>query len=502
MQRLNASSLSALAPAIAVPAYDRGAVTAGIVHIGIGAFHRGHMAVYVDETLAHNGNWGIIGASLRRPDTRDALAPQDYLYSLHVRDGEKASARIIGSVLDIIDASAQTGPLLEQLAQPQIRIVSLTVTEKGYCHDPATGRLSTDHPDIMHDLAHPDHPVSMPGIVVAAAERRRARGHGGLTVLSCDNLQGNGQIVRSVVTELAKMRDATLAAWIETHVTFPSTMVDRIVPALTDSDRAKASRVLGLDDAWPVITEPFSQWVVEDDFAAGRPDLEAAGVQLVADVAPYELMKLRLLNGAHSTMAYLGQLAGLTFVADAVRDPAIGAMVSALMTTEIVPTLSVPDADPLAYRDRLLARFANPSLNHRLAQIAMDGSQKLPQRLLAPLRERLASGESVALLCLAVAGWIAYLHAGMREGRFEIRDPMAARLAEAVGGAGDAEAVVTRVMQIEEIFGDDLCRSASTRATISRQLESLLTRGVAETIALTLAKKSPQPAPVTPAEPR
>ncbi|WMT85489.1 mannitol dehydrogenase family protein [Pelagibacterium sp. 26DY04] len=488
MFRLDQASLANLAPDIQKPVYDRAGIRPGIVHIGIGAFHRGHMAVYIDDVLERDPNWAIIGASIRRPDTRDALAPQDHLYSVSAKSGEGISTRVIGSIVDIIDASASTRALIARMAEPRIRIVSLTVTEKGYCHDPANGHLSTQHPDIVNDAIHPDTPRSVPAIIVAAAALRRAGGHGGLTVLSCDNLQGNGKIAKTTVLEFARLRDASLAEWIEANFSFPSTMVDRIVPAISDGDKQDVEQRLGLADAWPVVTEPFSQWVIEDHFAAGRPDLTAVSAQLVPDVEPFELMKLRMLNGSHSTMAYLGQLAGHRFVSDAVADETLKALVSTLMTHEVIPTLDVQGIDLFAYRDALLRRFANPALRHQLAQIAVDGSQKLPQRTVTPIRERLAHGKSIELLCLTLAGWIAYLARLVRQEGTEPADAMAARLADVVKGEGSASELVRKALSITEIFGDDMVNIEPVVQTVERHLACLQDEGVGAAIHKALAR--------------
>lgn len=484
MDRLSQARLTSLSPTVSVPDYDRAAVAPGIVHIGIGAFHRAHMAVYIDALLAGDARWGIIGASLRRPDTKLALEPQDYLYSVTARDAGKSTSRIVGSILDVLDASADTSQLIRTISEPTIRIVSLTVTEKGYCHDPASGALMTDHPDIVHDLAHPTSPRSAPGIIVAALAMRRARAAGGLTVMSCDNLQGNGHIAGRVIVEFARLYDPSLAAWIADTVSFPCTMVDRIVPSTTDADRAAVEDLLGLCDAWPIVTEPFSQWIVEDKFAAGRPPLDTVGVQLVSDVEPYELMKLRLLNGSHSTMAYLGLLGGHETVSAAVSDPDIGRLVARLMADEVIPTLDVEGVDLNDYANRLVERFANPALQHRLAQIATDGSQKLPQRVLMPIRERRARQQSVRLLSLTVAGWIAYVAATVRSTPEALADPLAPRLTEAVlasdGSAGD---LVRRFFAIGDIFGDDLAQDGELLAGIKDSLERILGHNVASAIA-------------------
>jgi len=282
MTRLTTATLPSPLP------YDRAAVTPGIVHLGIGAFHRAHMAVYVDDLLPRDPRWGIVGASLRRPDTKDALAPQDFLYTVAIREAAGTTHRIVGSILDILDANTQRAELIAMLADPRIRIVSLTVTEKGYCHDPATGKLDPNHPDIIHDLAHPDAPVSAPGLIVRAIELRRAAGIAPFSVMSCDNLPANGRTAKRIIAGLAALHSPDLAAYVEQAIAFPSTMVDRIVPATTDADRESVHAATGYDDAWPIMTEPFTQWVIEDHFPDGRPPFERAGAQLVKDVEPFE----------------------------------------------------------------------------------------------------------------------------------------------------------------------------------------------------------------------
>ena len=479
MPQLNTAALGGRA---GLP-YDRAAVMAGIVHLGIGAFHRAHMAVYVDALLASEPQWGIIGASLRRPDTRDALAPQDFLYTVAVRDASGTRPQVIGALLDVLDANRQREQLIATMADPAIRIVSLTVTEKGYCHDPATGELDERHPDIVHDLAHPEAPISAPGLIVAALARRKASGLVPFTVLSCDNLPSNGRTARRIVTRLAALTDPILAVYAET-VAFPSTMVDRIVPATTDADRAEIAALTGVTDAWPVLTEPFTQWVIEDHFPAGRPSFERVGAQLVDDVEPYELMKLRMLNGSHSSLAYLGYLAGHRHVNEAIADPAFRTLIHGLMTEEVIPTLPMPRADLEAYRDRLLERFANPALKHRTWQIAMDGSQKLPQRLLGTIRDRLAAGQPIARLALGVAGWMRYVMGVEEDGTpIDVRDPMAARLAAIAASAGrDAGALVAGFVAITEVFGTDLPANPAFTSPVTAHLRNLLDHGAAATV--------------------
>ncbi|MEP7240706.1 MAG: mannitol dehydrogenase family protein [Devosia sp.] len=477
--QLSAATLQAPLP------YDRAGVTPGIVHLGVGAFHRAHQAVYLDDVLRTDPSWGIIGASLRRPDTRDALQAQDYLYTLIVRSREGTSTRIIGSLLDVLDASQQREALIAAMTDPRTRIVSLTVTEKGYCHNPATGQLDPTHPDIVHDLAHTEAPVSAPGLLVRALELRRERGHPPFTILSCDNLPANGETAHRIVTGFAMLRDPALGAFVETQVSCPSSMVDRIVPATTDADRELVATQTGLADSWPVVTEPFTQWVIEDRFPAGRPALEVVGAQMVADVKPYELMKLRLLNGSHSTLAYLGYLAGYQYVAEAIGDASFRALVHGLMTDEAMPTLPDGLGDLGSYRDALLARFANPALQHRTYQIAMDGSQKLPQRLLGTIRARLAMGRPVRRLALGVAGWMRYVMGNDEAGRtIEVQDPLAVRLRAITDAGGtSAERVVEGLLGVREVFGDDLPAHPGLHDVLVVHLRSLLSSGSKATVA-------------------
>lgn len=476
MRRLSAANAGHHLP------YDRTAVTPGIVHLGVGAFPRAHLAVYTDDTLASDPSWGIVGASLRRPDTRAALQPQDFLYSVAIRDSETTQTRVVGALLDVIDATTQRDALLKAMIDPRIRIITLTVTEKGYCHDPATGWLDPDHPDIRHDLAQPDAPVSVPGLLVRALELRRARGYSPLAILCCDNLPANGETTARVVTGFAALRDNDLAGYIGSEVAFPSTMVDRIVPATTDVDRLDVSQSLGFDDSWPVMTEPFSQWVIEDRFPAGRPAWENAGAQMVADVRPFELMKLRMLNGSHSILAYLGYLSGCTYVAEAVANPQLRQLIHDFMTEEVMATLPPGLGDLAAYRDLLLRRFANSALKHRTWQIAMDGSQKLPQRLLSTIRQRLAAGLPARRAILGVAAWLRYA-TGIDEGGniIDVRDPLAGRLKASLS-SGPAIDALDRVLEMQEVFGTDLRSNADFRAELQRRYISLLERGASSTL--------------------
>lgn len=483
--RLSAASLGQRAPGVAAPAYDRAQRT-GIVHLGIGAFHRAHQAVFVDERLAAGErDWAILGASLRSAETRDALAPQDGLYTLVERDGEGERVRIIGAVTGLMVAPEAPALLIEAMSDPLVRIVSLTVTEKGYCHDPATGDLREDHPDIRHDLARPGLPRSAPGFLVEALARRRAAGIAPFTVLCCDNLPANGRLARRVVSRLAGLRDVSLGDFVASEVAFPCTMVDRIVPATTSADRVAVAARLGLDDSWPVVTEPFRQWVIEDNFPMGRPAFEAAGAELVADAAPYEAMKLRLLNGAHSSLAYLGSLAGHETVAQAIAAPGFAAFIRGLMDEEVTPTLDVPARTDLgAYKSALLRRFANPALHHRTWQIAMDGSQKIPQRLLATIRARLAAGAPISRLALALAAWMRFVTGTDEQGRaIDVRDPLAGRLRALCDAAGPVpEALVPALLGVRDIFDADLAADPRLVRAVREALTTLYQSGAARAV--------------------
>jgi fructuronate reductase len=472
MTRLSDATLSALPAGVARPTYDRAALTPGIVHLGIGAFHRAHMAVMTEAALAAGDTgWGIVAASLRSPDTRDALKPQDSLYTVQELSPEGAKLQVVGCITDVIVAPEKPERLIALMADPRIRIVSLTVTEKGYCHDPATGTLNERHPDIVHDLAHLAAPRSAPGYLLAALARRRAARTPPFTVLCCDNLPANGHTVHRVLARMADLVDPALGDYVRDNVACPSTMVDRIVPATTDADRARVAAALGVADAWPVMAEPFIQWVIEDDFPLGRPRWELAGAEFARDVAPYELMKLRLLNGAHSSLAYLGLRAGHETVAEASADPALSAFLEGLWA-ELRPTVPPPPgADLAGYCERLLARFRNTAIRHRLAQIAMDGSQKLPQRLLAATRENLATGRSISHAARAVAAFA--LHAS-GEGGIEVRDPLAAEMVERLAGLrSDPGAVLRRWYGMAAIFGEDLPRDPRFVEAVVKEMAAL-----------------------------
>ena len=455
------------------------------MHLGIGAFHRAHQAAYTEAALnAGDMRWGILGASLRSPDTRDALHVQNGLYALGVRDAQGEALSVIGAVRDVVVAPENPEKLIAVMARPATKIVSLTVTEKGYCHDPATGALREDHPDIVHDLVEHGRPKTALGFIVAALAMRRSAGVAPFTVLCCDNLPANGRTVKGVLSRFAHLRNAALGKYVADSLVCPSTMVDRIVPATSDEDRARIARALGATDAWPIVTEPFTQWVIEDTFAE-RPDWSLAGAQFVSDVAPYELMKLRLLNGAHSTLAYLGYLAGYQTVAAAMADAHLARVIRSMMDDEIAPTLKMPPgADLSGYKRALIERFRNPALKHRTWQIAMDGSQKLPQRLLGTVRDRLKAGAPFDRLALGIAGWMAYVTGRDEKGAaIDVRDPLAAALRQRADAAGrDAKALARALIGMEAIFGADLAADSRFVSTVTGALDTLLRLGARETL--------------------
>ena len=486
MTTLSFATLDRVPSGIARPSYDPPDIGIGIVHLGIGAFHRAHQAIYTDDAIARNaGAWGICGVSLRSPDVRDRMRPQDGLYTAVEKSPAGVSRRIIGSVREVLFLDAERNTIDARLADRATRIVTLTVTEKGYCHDPATGRLNFAHRDIAHDRANPREPVSVVGLLVAALAARREKSSGPLTIVCCDNLPHNGRVLRDLVAAFAETRDAALARWIEQNASFPSTMIDRIVPATTAADIADNDAALALHDAAPVVFEPFKQWVIEDQFVTERPKWEAGGAQFVADVAPFEAMKLRLLNASHSAFAYLGFLAGHEFIYHVAAEPAFVTFMRRFMNDEVTPTLEIPlGIDVAAYRDALVRRFANPALPHRTQQIAMDGSQKLPQRLLATARDNLAAGRAMPLLTLAVAGWMRYVSGRDEKGRtIKVDDPLAAQFSAIADlHRDDPRGLAHELLGIRAIFGDDLPRDPSFVQPVSDWLAKLHTSGAARTV--------------------
>ena len=492
MSRLGPASLAALPPEVARPGFDRTALQPGIVHLGLGAFMRAHLVPATEAAIKRGDlRWGIVGVSLRSADTRDALAPQQQLYTLAVRDADatgqaRQRLQIMAAVIEVLVAPEQPGVVLSRIAASATRIVSLTVTEKGYCHDPASGRLRLDHPDIVHDLATADRPRTAIGLLVLGLALRRAAGAGPLTLMSLDNLPANGQVLRGAVLDFARARDqidhTALADWIAEGCRFPCSMVDRIVPRTTDADRAAIATALGTHDAWPVQAEPFFDWAVEDQFAADRPDWSLGGARFVPTAEPWERLKLRMVNGAHSSIAYLGAMAGWRTVDEAIGQPLLRQHIAALLRDEIEPTLpALPGLQRAAYRAQLLARFANPALAHRTQQIAMDGSQKLAQRLLGTVRDRLAAGAPLPRLALGIAAWLHYLRGVDESGAaYAIDDPQAEALKalhrDTLGRRLDVD-TLRQVLAYAPVFGD-LAGHATLADALMLPMQRLQQQGV------------------------
>ncbi|PXW24974.1 mannitol dehydrogenase family protein [Paraburkholderia caballeronis] len=452
---LNRSTLADATAGIALPAYDRDSVRTGIVHLGLGAFHRAHQALYTDTLLARGDTrWGIVGVHLRERRMADVLAAQDYLYSVTERDGGTARSRIVGSLRGALYAPDALPRVLDAIADPHVAIVSLTVTEKGYNLAPASADLDADDAGIRHDVAEPDAPRTTLGVLAAGLRRRPANAP--LTIVCCDNMMANGDTLRRLLLQFTELGDPALARRIAESIAFPNTMVDRIVPASTAASLADAQARIGLRDDAAIVCEPFTQWVIEDRFSGPRPAWEDAGALVTHDVHPYEAMKLRLLNGSHSAIAYVGQLRGRATVSDAMADPALAAFVERVMTEDLLPTVTVPAGyDAHAYCRALLERFRNPTLAHQTRQIAMDGTQKVPVRWLPALRESVAAGIERPALERALAAWLHYLASGRSDAGepLTISDPGADALGSRLRAASHAIEAVQAAFAQTGVFG-------------------------------------------------
>ncbi len=472
----------ALLPALQgldLPRYDRSTLQPGLLHIGVGAFHRAHQAEYTDDVLnGAGGPWGIVGASLRSATAERQLAPQDGLYTVNALGRDTSRTRVIGAITHVLTAATAPGydELMSVMADPAIRAITLTVTEKGYCH--AAGTLDETHADVRHDLRTAGVRRSLPGVLAAGLDARRRAGGAPITLISCDNLSGNGQVLRNVLTAYAQLRNPALASWIENSVAFPATMVDRIVPGATEDDRVALSRDHGFRDEATVTCEPFRQWVIEDRFAAERPPWEDAGALLVDEVLPYESAKLRLLNGPHSAGAYLGLLRGHEFVHEVMQDAPLRQFLSALVEEELLPGIpALPALDLPRYVASIFERFANPAIAYGTRQVGTDGSQKLPQRLIPVLRERLETGAPVTRLALVVAAWIQHLEA-------PAPDPLASTLQSLYRKHNEAEALVNALFSGTRVFETlETVRPAAISA-ISAALTRLRTHSLNAALAL------------------
>lgn len=471
------------------PQYDRHQLQSRIVHFGFGAFHRAHQALLTDRVLnTQGGDWGICEISLFSGDRlMSQLREQDHLYTVLEKGANGNQPIIIGAVRECLNAKLDSlSAIIEKFCEPQVAIISLTITEKGYCIDPATGSLDTANPRIVHDLQTPDEPHSAPGIIVEALHRRRERGLQPFTVLSCDNIPDNGHVVKNAVLGMAQKRSPELATWIDAHVSFPGTMVDRIVPAATDESLDEIARELGVIDPCAISCEPFIQWVIEDHFVSGRPCWESAGVQMVDDVLPWEQMKLRMLNGSHSFLAYLGYLAGYQHISDCMQDSAFREAACRLMLDEQAPTLQITNVDLEQYANSLLERFANPALKHKTWQIAMDGSQKLPQRMLEGIRVHLARQSDWPLLALGVAGWMRYVSGVDDAGTaIDIRDPMSEKIRTIVANSTESERVAA-LLSLREIFAADLVQNPQFVAAIEHAWQRIARYGAHRAVIETL----------------
>ena len=457
-----------------------------LLHIGVGGFYRAHQAVYLDDLLQQPGNtaWGYCGIGLLPQDAamRDALQSQDCLYTVVERSASGDRARVIGSLLNYLHAPQDPEAVLNALASPQTRIVSLTITEGGYYVNEGTGEFNDAHPDIVHDLQHPRQPKCSFGYLVEALSRRSANGLGPFTVMSCDNLQHNGDVARKMILAFAERRDPGLAAWLREHCAFPNSMVDRITPATTDEHRALLREKFGLTDAWPVATEPFKQWVIEDNFPGGRPAWEKVGAQMTADVLPYEKMKMRLLNASHQAMCYIGMLLGYEFAHEAMQDARIRKLVRTMMDVEVTPLLQAPAGIDLErYKQSLIERFSNPTIRDQLSRIGTEGSARIPKFVLPSIVDALSRGTPVKLLSFTVAAWFRYLTGtddAVRE--MPVIDPMAEKLQERARRGGRDPGFM---LGMRELFGDELPRSPAFADEVKRALASFYDAGAKATLA-------------------
>ncbi len=480
---LRRDTIARLPAPIRRPAYDPAHIRPGIVHLGLGGFHRAHMARYTHDLMQRQPEaleWGIVGAGLLPADRRmqDSLEPQDALYTLTERDAAGETTTVIASLAQTIFAGESTAGLLRAIEPPTIRIISLTVTEHGYCLNRATKRLDPDHPLIQRDRATPHAPASAIGVIVEALRRRRAARIAPPTLLSCDNIQHNGDVLRQAVLDLATLQDPALAHWIEAQASFPSTMVDRITPVTADADIAWLRDTIGVEDRWPVVCETFTQWVIEDRFPQGRPEWDLVGAQFVTDVAPYEFMKLRLLNASHLAISGLGRLIGYGTIDEAMADPVMTRFMAALMDRETGPTLPpVPGIDLPAYKAKLIERFANPAIKDTVERVNTDAPVNV---LLDPIRDRLEQGAPIDLLALALAAWLRRVRGQDETGApITVKHPLADLLRDrAIQGGPDP----SPLLAIEPLFGPWGTHPALI-TPVASWLASLYANGAAATLA-------------------
>jgi len=459
-----------------------------IVHIGFGAFHRAHQGLYTSEMLEKtDSDWGICEVSLFSGDALITdLRLQNHLYTVAEKGEQETVVKVVGAVKESLHPKLDgTRAVIEKMAEPQVAIVSMTMTEKGYCAHPTTGTLDEHHPMVVSDLKNPTQPRSAVGYIVQALKLRRERQLAAFTVMSCDNVQENGRMAKSVIVGFAKLLDASLSQWIEDNVTFPCTMVDRIVPAVTQETLDEVAHLIGVEDPCAVACEPFRQWVIEDNFVAGRPDWDVIGAEFVTDVVPYEEMKLRMLNGSHSFLAYLGYLGGYTYIADTMKDIHYRQAAFDMMFKAQAPSLSMPDSTDLyAYTVSLIDRFSNPSLKHQTAQIAMDGSQKIPQRMAKSILFHLENGSDFKWLALGIAGWMRFVSGVDEQGQtIAVHDPMADVLKNITDEHQQSVAVVPILLAIESIFDPLVGRNSKVIEAVKSAYQSLLDKGAKASVA-------------------
>jgi fructuronate reductase len=481
-ERLSERTLPLASRNVLRPQYNRKGTRIGTVHFGPGAFHRAHQAYYFDRLLERDGSRAICAVSLKTSSVRDALAPQDSLYTLMELD-EAPSARVIGAIRELLVAPEDPVAVSRRLATPETSLITITVTEKGYCLN-GGGELDFDHPDIAHDLRNPENPRSLIGWVVRGLELRRENGLAPYLVVCCDNLSNNGTTLRRAVLAFAARRNRALADWIEERTRFPRTMVDSITPATDAALRSRVEETLGLQDAWPIQRERFVQWVLEQSDFADQPDWASVGITLSSDVSAYERAKLRLLNGAHSTLAYLGLLAGLETVAQAMAQPALRSFVERLMRDDIQPTLHGQPSEELAsYRQSILRRFENPAMRHHLAQIAWDGSQKLPIRILGTVADAIHARRPLQRLAFPIAAWMSFVRARAATST-AIVDPLAEQLATCGRGTtGDSRHDLPLFLALPGVFSADLAGNAEFVRALGNAYDLLARRGPLDAIA-------------------
>ncbi|WP_087018630.1 fructuronate reductase [Thaumasiovibrio subtropicus] len=477
-----------LNPQVQQPQYARQHLKSRIVHLGFGAFHRAHQALFTDEMLTKTeSDWGICEINLFGGEALiTQLRAQDHLYTVAEKGADKTDIKLIGAVTESLHPTFEgQEAVLEKMAEPQVAIVSMTITEKGYCADPASGRLDKENPLIKADLAHPQSPDSAIGYIVEALRRRRDRNLTAFTVMSCDNVQENGHVARAAIMDYAHLIDTELASWIESNVTFPCTMVDRIVPAATAETLDEIASLVGVADPCGIACEPFRQWVIEDNFVNGRPDWDIAGAEFVTDVVPYEEMKLRMLNGSHSFLAYLGYLGGYAHISDTMTNPHYRQAAYDMMMQAQAPSLNMPEGTDLeSYARLLIDRFTNPSLKHQTWQIAMDGSQKIPQRLGGSLRYHLANGSEFSWLAMGVAGWMRYIAGQDEQGNtIDVRDPMIDQFQALYAQAGISTQAARQLLALESIFGTDLPKEAKFVNAVIDAYQHLCDHGARHAVA-------------------